>query len=295
MLVRLARVAVIVGCLSPAVVACSSSTSRPASGPTSTVASSTSLAAASGTGTAAAPSPSTTSDAFSAEKLPVQQALEVLRQLFVLGGLDPDDQHTASIRLRSCPLGQPEQLTATPPALIAGLGASAIATLNRSRGPLLDVICRFSTNQQNGATPSTSTKSTPTKSTPADAAVPEVQYDASSVLPAQLKAYLRFLDDRGFVQQPDRFLDGVVYSSCIATAGSPTTVGTTSSSCSALWYFRQLVVGVQFSGPGKPVDVTPWLTSVVEPIVRSLAKTDPASVEVPTPTTVAAGTTTTSR
>lgn len=292
MFVRLARAAVIVGCLSPAVVACSSSSSQPASGTTTTAASSTSLATASGT---AAPLPSTTSEVFSAEKLPVQQALGVLRQLFVVGGLDPDDQHTASIRLRSCPLGQPEQLTATPPALIAGLGASAIATLNRSRGPLLDVICRFSTNQQNGATPSTSTKSTPTKSTPADAAVPEVQYDASSVLPAQLKAYLRFLDDRGFVQQPDRFLDGVVYSSCTATAGSPTTVGTTSSSCSALWYFRQLVVGVQFSGPGKPVDVTPWLTSVVEPIVRSLAKTDPASVEVPTPTTVAAGTTTTSR
>ena len=267
--------------------ACSSSSSKPALGTTTTAASSTSLAAA--PGTAAAPSPSTTSDVFTAEKLPVQQALGVLRQLFVLGGLDPDDQHIASIRLRSCPLGQPEELTATPPALVTGLGGSAIATLNRSRGPLLDVICRFSTNQQGGATPTTSTNSASTDSTSS-----QVQYDASSVLPAQLKAYLRFLDDRGFVQQPDRFLDGVVYSSCTATARSPTTVGTTSSSCSALWYFRQLVVGVQFSGPGKPVDVTPWLASVVEPIVRSLAKTDPASVEVPTPTTVAAGTTTTS-
>ena len=282
MFVRLARVAVIAGCLSPAVVACSS-TSSSVSGTTTTVAGSTSLAAASGTAAA----PSTTSDVLSAEKLPVQQALAVLRQLFVVGGLDPDEQHIASIRLRSCPLGRPEELTATPPAPIAGLGASAIATLNRSRGPLLDVICRFSTNQQSSVTPSTSTRSTP-----ADAAVAEVQYDASSVLPAQLKAYLRFLDDRGFVQQPDRFLDGVVYSSCTATAGSPTTVGTTSSSCSALWYFRQLVVGVQFAGPGKPVDVTPWLTSVVEPIVRSLAKADPASVEVPASTTAAATTTT---
>ena len=279
---RVAFVAILGAGLSLGSTACTSSPVRSLAG-TSTVATSTTPASTQ-SATAAPVGLSTTSEVSSAEQLPVKQALGVLRQLFVLGGLDPDDQHTASVRLRACPLGQPRELTATPPALVAGLSASAVYTMNRSPGPVLDIICRFS-----NAAPAGATTSAPGSSTSA-----EVQYDASYVPPDQLKPYLRFLDDRGFVQRPERFIDGVVYDLCSAADGSTTTVGTTSSSCSALWYFRQLVIGVQFRGSGKPVDVTAWLTSVVPPIIQSLAKTEPTAVETPatTSTTASASTTT---
>ena len=244
---------------------CSSSSARPAVGTTTIVASPTTSASPTAPG-----SSSTTSEVFSAEKLPVQAALGVLRQLFVAGGLDPDDQHNVSVRLRACPLGQAQQLTATPPAFVAGLGGSAVFTMNRSRGAVLDAICRFSKSPPAAAT------------TRADSATGEVQYDASYVPPDQLKEYLRVLDDSGFVKRPDRFIDGIVYSQCSAPDG-PTTTVASSSSCAALWYYRQLVVGVQFGGPGTAADVTPWLTSVVAPIVQALAGTDPASVVAPPP------------
>ena len=196
-LVRAAALAALTALAGAGLAGCSSSRPVPATGTT---------------GLAGTVSPTlgvavSTSEVVSAENLPVQKALSVLRELFVRSGVDPDDQHSAALRLGSCPLGRTQELTATPPAPVPALDTSAAVTLNRSRGPVLDVICRFSNDASADVT-------SPAQG---DRTSSEVQYDASYVAPSQLKAYLRFLDDRGFVQRPERFIDGVIYASCAAS------------------------------------------------------------------------------
>jgi hypothetical protein len=193
----------------------------------------------------------------SANDLPVQQALDVLHQLFTVNVIDTETEESTQLGLQSCPLGKPTELTATPPALVPGLDATVNAALLRSRGAVLDINCSFST---------------------ADAAQAQIQ--ASYIPPAYLPTYVKFLQTQEFDQNPGRFIDGVVFTHCGETdtgaaPGSTTTGGATSSDCAAIWYFNQMAIGLRFSGPGATTDnVMTWMMTEVEPMIRTLAATD---------------------
>ena len=226
----------------------------------------------------------------SATDLPVQQALDVLHELFTVNVIDTESEESAQLGLQSCPLGKPTDLTATPPALVPGLDATARAALLRSRGAVLDINCTFST---------------------ADGT--EAQIQTSYIPPAFLPTYVKFLQTQEFDQNPGRFIDGVVFTHCGATdagaaPGSTTTVGATSagatgvgataagatsSDCSAIWYFNQMAIGLRFSGPGATTDnVMTWMMTEVEPIIKTLAATDAKTFQLPSATGTDASTTT---
>jgi len=205
----------------------------------------------------------------SAQDLPVQQALDVVHELFTVNLVDTESQESAQLGLSSCPLGKPEQLVATPPAPVKGLDATARASLIRSRGAVLDVNCSYTT---------------------ADGAQAQIQ--ASYIPPAYLDTFVKFLQTQEFSQNAGRFIDGVLFTHCGeadsgAAPGATTTVapstsaGAANSDCTAIWYFDQLAIGVRFSGPGAPADVMTWAMTEVEPIIKTLAATDAKSFQLP--------------
>lgn len=205
----------------------------------------------------------------SAQDLPVQQALDVLHQLFTVNLVDTESQESAQLGLRSCPLGEPSQLVAAPPAPVKGLDATTRASLVRSRGAVLDVNCSYAT---------------------ADGAQAQIQ--ASYIPPAYLDTFVKFLQTQEFTQNGGRFIDGVLFTHCGeadsgAAPGATTTVAPSTSTsaansdCTAIWYFNQLAIGVRFSGPGAPADVMTWDMTEVEPIIKTLAATDAKSFQLP--------------
>src|SRR3954453_2548183 len=218
----------------------------------------------------------------SAEDLPVQQALDVLHELFTTNLIDTESQESAQLALPSCPAGKPTDLTASPPAPVSGLDATTRATLLRSRGAVLDINCTFST---------------------ADGTQAQIQ--TSYIPPAYLQTYVKFLQTQEFDQNPGRFIDGVVFTHCGtsdtgAAPGSTTTsiapstsAAVATSDCTAIWYFNQMAIGVRFSGPGATADnVLTWMETEVEPIIKNLAATDPKTFQLPGVTGTDATTTT---
>ena len=86
-------------------------------------------------------SPPAASDAASVPTLgvavdvPAKEAVQQLRSLFTAAGVNPDapQQLETTLKLSACPLGASDQLVATPPAPVAGLGSNQAYFLRMSR------------------------------------------------------------------------------------------------------------------------------------------------------------------
>lgn len=200
-----------------------------------------------------------------AAELPAKEAVDALKSLFRAAGVDPDVQPELRVDrpISECPLGGTDQLTAVPPAPVAGLATDAKYSLQLSREQIPSVRCSFSD--------------------PASANVAFLEYQAAFVPGSQLQRYLSLLESNGYDKHPDTVVGGIVYSHCSAPDATATTIVGDQQDCSAVWMNGVIEVGLRFEGSGKPTDVTPWLATLIEPIINSLAKADVSAV---VPTTV---------
>lgn len=198
--------------------------------------------------------------------------------MFAAAGIDPDGPQLSSTlqRIPVCPLGQSKQLTAMPPAPVVGLDTKTGFTLERTRDPEPAVRCTFSNDLPADVA----------DSIPASRTSSFLEYQVTFVPGAQLKAYLGFLTSQGFDRVAGTTEGGAIYKHCVEPDAATSNRLNSFRDCAAIWLNVVLVVALRFAGPdGNSIDVTSWLSGMIEPIITSLAEADAASVRPATSTT----------
>ena len=203
-----------------------------------------------------------------AAELPAKESVDALKNIFRAAGIDPEVEPEVRVQriIPSCPLGRTDQLTAVPPAPVAGLDTRVISELGMSRDLIPIIECTFTNDVAGGVT----------SSTPQAQAHSTLQYQAAYVPGAQLQRYLTLLESEGYEKLPDTVVGGLVYQHCETPGDTATTVAGAQHACSAIWMNGVIEVGLSFQGPGDSVDVTGWLAHMVEPMVNSLAHANAA-------------------
>jgi hypothetical protein len=206
-----------------------------------------------------------------------KEAIDVMKAMFRLGGIDPDIQHDGQslARIKVCPLGKPDVLTSVVAPVATGLQAKVTYTLEMNRDPVPTIRCTFSDNL-----PVDTANTNPSVKSGA-----LLDYQATYLSGDQLTRYITLLDANGFEKVGPLF-GGNMYRRCDTPDPAVSLPATRYGQCAAIWLNGVILLGVQYSGPsGDSIDLVPTLTSLIEPMVTSLATTDPAAVGVPPPAT----------
>ena len=223
-------------------------------------------------------SPQTAPSITLAADLPAKAAVDGLKRTFAAAGINPDvvPDIKTQLTISHCPLGQPDRLTAVPPASVRGLETKMTTTLQLSRNLIAGVNCTFTNDL-----PADTANSIPATSTSTF-----VEYQATYIPGPQLQSFLTTVESAGFEKSPDSLVGGVVYKHCVESPATttPTPTGAGSySNCSEIWLNGVIEVGLHVAGPNTAsVDLASWLGGMIEPIVNALANTTTAPAGVPT-------------
>lgn len=201
-----------------------------------------------------------------------KEAVDALNRMVAFVGLDPGVAPDGRVQfaLTTCPLGDPTQLADNTP--IAGLQTGQEYRLEISRDGAPTVRCLLTVQTSGLGT------------IPADpTSAPSVEYQATYVPGAQLSRYFTLLESDGFERDPAVTSDGALFTRC--SAPDESVPADERRPCAAIWLNGVILVGVQYAAPDVGgVDINRWLTGMVEPIVASLADSDPSVIGL-TPTT----------
>jgi hypothetical protein len=203
-----------------------------------------------------------------AGELRAKEAVTALEAIFAAAGIETTGTQLQSTlqRVPECPLGSPRELTAQPPAPVAGLDKKATYTLERTRDPEPAIRCAFSNDLPADAA----------NSIPANRTSSFLEYQVTYIPAAQLRAYVKFLENQGFDPIPNSTFGGAIYSHCDDATPPPRSPDY--RNCAAIWMNGVIAVALRFAGPdGKSIDVSSWLTKMIEPILNALADSLPTS------------------